>query len=457
MPETKIQLSVEEGPAVDVLVIGGGPAGIAAAIAASRNGAKTMLVEKEGYVGGNATIGLVGPFMTCFDNEGKTQIIRGIYDELVRRMESEGGAIHPSKVGAGTPYAAFIIPGHRNVTPFDPEVLKRVAEDMLLESKVELLFYTQFIDCVVENKTIAGIIAAKRQGLVRIKPKVVIDCSGEAYVSVKAGVPVTMGRKKDNATQPASLFCRVAGVDSDKVIKVVEESRDLMGKPFSGVFSWLIEEGKKNGDWHIDRDELGCYMAPNRKIWNMNTSRISHVAGNQSESLTRASIEGRKQVKEIVQFLNKYVPGFEEAYLLDTGSAVGVRESLHINGEYTLTREDLLSCKTFEDDILLCSNAIDIHGEDEGGGEYVTVDTWYGIPYRSLVPLNCDNLLVAGKTISSLSEAVAGFRVMTCCYGLGQGAGTAAAIAAKSGKKPRDIDIGELQHTLISQGVFLNK
>ncbi|MDR1058788.1 MAG: FAD-dependent oxidoreductase [Treponema sp.] len=457
MAETKIQLAVEEGPAVDVLVVGAGPAGIAAAIASARNGAKTMLIEKEGYAGGNATIGLVGPFMTSFDNEGKTQLIRGIYDELVRRMENEGGAIHPSKIGAGTPYAAFIIPGHRNVAPFDPEVLKRAAEDMLLESKVELLFYTQFIDCIVENKTITGIIAAKRQGLVRITPKIVIDCSGEGYVSVKAGVPVTMGRKKDNATQPATLFCRVAGVDSGKVTKTMEESRSLMGKPFFGAFSWLIDEGRKNGDWNIDRDELGCYMAPNGKIWNMNTSRISHVAGNRSESLTRASIEGRKQVIEIVKFLNKYVPGFEEAYLVDTGSAVGVRESLHIDGEYTLTREDLISCKTFEDDILLCSNAIDIHDEDTGGGEYVTVDTWYGIPYRTLVPRNCDNLLVAGKTISALSEAVAGFRVMPCCYGLGQGAGTAAAIAVKNRRKPRDIDTGELQKTLISQGVFLNK
>jgi hypothetical protein len=395
--------------------------------------------------------------MTCFDNEGKTQIIKGIYDELIRRMEVEGGAIHPSKIGAGTPYAAFIIPGHRNVTPFDPEVLKRAAEEMLLESKVELLFYTQFIDCIVENKTITGIVAAKRQGLVRINPKIVIDCSGEAYVSIKAGVPVTMGRKKDNATQPASLFCRVADVDSDKVIKAIEENRNLMGKPFFGAFSWLIKEGRKNGDWNIARDELGCYMAPNGKIWNMNTSRISHVIGNQSESLTKASIEGRKQVVEIVKFLNKYVPGFEKAYLVDTASALGVRESVHINGEYILTKEDLLSCKTFEDDILLASNAIDIHAEDGGGGEYATVDTWYGIPYRALVPLNCDNLLVAGKTISALSEAVAGFRVMPCCYGLGQGAGTAAAIAVKSGKKPKDINISELQHTLISQGVFLNK
>ena len=429
-----VNLPVEEGPVVDVLVVGGGPAGIAAAIASARNGAKTMLIEKEGFVGGNATLCLVGPFMTSFDNEGKTQIIRGIYDELIRRMEAEGGAIHPSKVGAGTPYASFIVPGHRNVCPFDPEVLKRVAEAMLLESKVELQLYTRFIGCVVENKTIKSVIAAKCQGLTEIKPKIVIDCSGEAYVASNAGVPVIMGRAKDNMTQPGTMFFRVSGVDSDRVCKAMEESKDLMGKPFFGAFSWLIKEGRKTGDWNIDRDELGCYMSHHGKIWNMNTSRIRKIAGNQSESLTEASVEGRKQTVEILAFLRKYVPGFENAYIVDTGSAVGVRESVHVQGEYVLSLEDIKSCRSFEDDILLCSNAIDIHADDGSGGVYLTVDTWYGIPYRTLIPRDCDNLLVAGKTISAQSEAVAAFRVMPCCYGIGQGTGTAAALAIKENK-----------------------
>jgi hypothetical protein len=457
MANKTVTLPIEEGPSVDVLVIGGGPAGIAAAIASARNGVKTMLIETEGCVGGNATLALVGPFMTSFDNEGKIQIIRGIFDELIRKMEAEGGAIHPSKIGAGTPYAAFIVPGHRNVTPFDPEVLKRVAETMLLENKVELLFYTKFIGCTVENRVIQSVIAAKQQGLVEIKPKIVIDCSGEAYVAAKAGVPLVMGREKDNRTQPASLFFRVGGVDSGRVCKAMEESGDLMGEPFFGAFSWLIKEGRKNGDWTIDRDELGCYMSPNAKIWNMNTSRIRQITGNQSESLTKASIEGRKQIVEILAFLRKYVPGFEDAYTVDSGSVVGIRESVHIRGEYTLTLEDIRTCKTFDDDILLCSNAIDIHADDGSAGEYITVDSWYGIPYRTLVPQGCDNLLVAGKTISALSEAVAAFRVMPCCYGIGQGAGTAAALAIKDNKKPRDVDIQGLQKTLVNQGVFLNK
>ena len=452
-----ISLPVEEGPSVDILVVGGGPAGIAAAIASARNGAKTMLIEKQGFVGGTATACLVGPFMTCFDNEGKTQIIKGIFDELICRMEIEGGAIHPSKIDAGTPYSSFIIPGHRNVTPFDPEVLKRVAETMLLENNVELLLYTQFISCVVENKTIKSVIAAKCQGLVEIKPKIVIDCSGEAYVASNVRVPVIMGRDKDNKTQPATLFFRVAGVDSDKVCKVMEESKELMGKPFHGTFSWLIKEGREKGEWNISRDELGCYLSPNGKTWNMNTSRILSITGNQSESLTQASIEGRKQIVDILAFVRKNVPGFENAYIIASGSALGVRETLHIQGEYTLTLDDIKSCKTFEDDILLCSNSIDIHAEDGSGGEYITVDTWYGIPYRSLLPQGCENLLVAGKTISAQSEAVAAFRVMPCCYGIGQGAGTAAALALKENKKLKELNIHNLQKKLISQGVFLNK
>ncbi|QQO11029.1 FAD-dependent oxidoreductase [Breznakiella homolactica] len=457
MGKKTITLPVAEEAAADVLVVGGGPSGIAAAIAAARNGAKTMLIEKEGYVGGMATAGLVGPFMTSYDNTGTRQVIKGIFDELVSRMEQENGAIHPSKIPAGTPYASFITKGHQNVTPFDPEVLKRVAEAMLLENGVELLLYTQFIDCTLESGAIKSVIAAKKQGLCEIFPRVVIDCSGDAFVASRSGVSVIKGREKDNAVQPATMFFRVANVDSARVSKSIEENKDLMGQPFFGAFSWLIREGKEKGDWNIDRDELGCYMAPGGKVWNMNTSRVQDVDAVNSESLTGASVEGRKQTVHILKFLKKYIPGFEEAFIVDTAPVVGVRESLHIKGEYTVTVDDLIACRSFDDDILLCSNSIDIHADDGSGGEYVTVDTWYGIPYRSLFSRSCTNLLVAGKTISATSEAAAAFRVMPPCYGIGQGAGTAAALAVSANKNPGEIDIKELQKNLINQGVFLNR
>ena len=438
--------------------MGGGPAGIAAAIASARNGTKTMLIERCGFVGGMATAALVGPFMTCYDGSGEIQIIKGIFDELVRRLEKAGGAIHPSKVGRATSHAAFIREGHMHVTPFDSEILKIVAEDMMQDSGVELLYYTQFIDCIVENNRIIEVIVAKKEGLCAIKASIVIDCSGDANVAVAAGVPTVLGREKDNKTQPATMFLQVCNVDSDSVKKHVEENKELVGKPFFGAFSWLIEEGRRTGEWDIKRGELGAYETNNKGEWKLNTTRVIGIDATKSSELTRASIEGRKQVIKVYKFLKDHVPGFENAKRMGTGSVIGVRETRHIKGKYIIEKEDVLQSRTFDDDILLCSNAIDIHSDDgSSGGEYVVVDKWYGIPYRSLVPLNCQNLLVAGRAISATSEAASAFRVMPCCCGIGQAAGTAAAIAVLNKVSPDKVNVYNLQRTLINQGVFLNK
>lgn len=441
----------------DVLVIGGGPSGIAAAISAARNGAKTLLIERCGFVGGMATAALVGPFMTCYDGKGETQIIRGIFDELVRKLEEEGGAIHPSRVGWATPHAAFIRIGHDHVTPFDSEMLKIVAEQMLLEAGVELLYYTQFIDCITRDGKIETVIAAKKEGLCAIQAKLYIDCSGDADVAEKAGVPVVKGRSKDGQMQPATMFFRVCNVDSDRVYAYVEECKDLMGIPFHGVFSWLIEEGRKSGEWTIERAEMGTYETDKKGEWKLNTTRVLHVDGTKSADLTKASIEGRLQTRQVYQFLKDHVPGFENAKMMETGSVIGIRESRHIVGKYTIQKEDVLTSRTFDDDILLCSNAIDIHDDKGAAGEYVVVDTWYGIPYRALVPEKCDNLLVGGRTISATSEAVSAFRVMPPCFGIGQAAGTAAALCVKESVAPENLPVNTLQNTLQSQGVFIGR
>ncbi len=441
----------------DVLVAGGGPAGIAAAVAAARNGAKTLLIERNGFVGGMATAALIGPFMTSYDGRGERQIIKGIFDELVRKLEAAGGAIHPSRVGWATSHAAFIRIGHDHVTPFDSEILKIVAEDMLTESGVDLLYYTQFVDCVMEGGRIKTVIAARKEGLCAIEAGVVVDCTGDADVAEKAGVPIFKGSRLNNGTQPSTMFFRVCNVDSDRVYKYVEECKDLMGKPFSGIFSWLIEEGRKTGEWDIKRDEMGTYETNHKGEWKLNTTRVTDIDGTKSSDLTHASIEGRKQVRKVFKFLREHVPGFENAKMMDTGSVIGIRESRHIIGKYVITKEDVMSSRTFDDDILLCSNAIDIHADDGSGGEYHVVDKWYGIPYRSLIPQNCDNLLVAGRSVSAESEAVAAFRVMPPCFGIGQAAGTAAAICAKGNVTPEALSVPQLQKTLISQDVFLDK
>lgn len=441
---------------IDVLVVGAGPSGFAAAIAASRNGAKTMLIEKHGCIGGMATVGLVGPFMTSFDAAGETQTIRGLFEELVTRLEERGGAIHPSKVRCGTSYCAFIIPGHDHVTPFDPEWLKLVATEMVLESGVELLLHTRCLDVIKEGDRVTGVVAANKSGLQAIKATVIVDCSGDADVAEWSGVPTVLGRQDDHGMQPATMFFRICNVDSEKVKAYVQENRHLVGRPFHGPFSWLVKEARERGEWDIPRGEINMYETPNPGEWRVNTTRILNVDGTRAQDLTRAEIEGRRQARKVFEFIRSHIPGCEQARLMDTAAVVGIRETRHIVGEYVVTKEDVLSSRVFDDSILLASNSVDIHSKDAESGEYTIINgRWYGIPYRSLVPLAVENLLVAGRPISATSEASSAFRVMPCCIGTGQAAGTAAALAVKSGVAPRHVNVSRLRDLLRAQGVYL--
>ena len=211
--------NIEKIMDVDVLVIGGGPAGFGAAVAAGRNGAKTMLVERFGMLGGMSTTGLVGPIMCSFDNDAEEQLSKGVFDELCLRAEAKGGAIHPSKVAPFTPYTSYYRRGHNNVTPFLSHVWARVMDEMATEAGVELLFYTQFVDCIMDGSRIDTVILVNKSGMIGVRPKICIDCSGDADVAVKAGVETWYGDKENNhAAQPTSLFFEVDKIDRDAYI-----------------------------------------------------------------------------------------------------------------------------------------------------------------------------------------------------------------------------------------------
>jgi flavin-dependent dehydrogenase len=197
------------GEPVDVLVVGGGPAGIAAALAAARGGARTLLIERFGYLGGNLTAGLVGPCMTSFSLDGSEQLIRGVFDELVRRLVALGQARHPSEIPAGSAYCGFIEYGHDKVTPFEPEAVKLVAEQMCAEAGVELLLHTFVADVRTEGDAVTGVVCASKSGL-RLQPAtVVVDCSADGDVAAAAGAKAEVGRESDGLTQPMTLFFRI--------------------------------------------------------------------------------------------------------------------------------------------------------------------------------------------------------------------------------------------------------
>lgn len=434
----------------DVLVVGGGPAGIAAAVAAARAGVHTTLVEANGFLGGMATAGLVGPFMTSYSPDGKDQVIKGVFEELVRRMEAKGGAIHPEKVRAGQSYSSYISRGHDHVGPFDSECLKITAEEMCLEAGVDLVYHAFMVDVIRgSHGQIEGCIFASKSGLIAITCKVAIDCTGDADLANLAGAETKVGRDSDSLTQPATLFFRVRNIDK----AAIEEYRRNNPEADSKQFSTLIERARENGDFPIQREKLGIYESLNGE-WRVNTTRMTGVDATNVLDLTRAEIEGRRQVQIVLNFMKKYVPGFANVELVDTAPQIGIRESRRIVGEYVLTADDLIDSRIFDDAIAMGGFAIDIHQPDGKSGVFTLMKSGkaYSIPYRSLIPKGVPNVLVAGRCISATHEALGSVRVMPPCFATGQAAGVAAALSVLDSVNIREVNVANLRSSLKQQG-----
>ena len=451
---------IREGLQADVIVVGAGPAGMCAAIAAAREGVSVILVEQGGFCGGMATRGLVGPFMTCYDSNGENMIIKGLFEEIVNRMAEKGAAIHPSQVHAGTAFTSWIIVGHEHVTPFEPEGLKLVMDEMLTEAGVKILYHTDFLRPILDDQTITGVLVSSKRGLEVLKGKVVIDCTGDGDVAARCNVPFEYGNEECKLVQPATMFFQISNVDSEAVEADIQANINNFYRN-DGVnyrsLHWRVSEARANGDWDLKRVSIGLFRMPKPDEWCINTSRIMGVNSTDNESLTDAEIEGRRQADTILKFFRKYVPGCQDARLKATASYIGIRESRHIQGDYRLTGEDLIRAKVPQDSILLAANSVDVHGRfGPTSNEYVPIQgDYYGVPYRSLLPKGVEQLLIAGRCVSADSTAAGAIRVMPPCMGMGQAAGTAAALAVKEGCNARQVNVAQLQAVLKENHVYL--
>jgi len=443
----------------DVLVIGGGPAGIGAAVAAARSGAKTMLVERYGFVGGNLTIAMVNPMFTFHDVNGR-QVIRGVAGEVVDRLV---------ELTASPGHVTDLTFDNASMTPFDPEGMKLILLDMLEEAGVELLLHSAFSDVLEENGKIATVLVESKSGRQAICPKYVIDCSADADVIARAGAPFVKGRESDGAMQPVTLFYRIGGIDIPGLKTWMKANRHLLkdlptdeeidaqsALAFLGMKE-VIKEAMEKGEYPRDAaPRILMYELPREGQFAVNCTRLQGIDGTDVRDLTRAEVETRRQAWEVAEFLKKRVGGFEHSYVLDTGVQVGVRETRHIVGDYTMTEEDVLNSRAFEDGIACGTFAIDIHppeGEQQvftGSGKAV-----YEIPYRSLLPQGLDNVWAAGRCISATHHAFGSVRVMATAMGIGQGAGTAAALAVATGATSRQVDVKQVRETLLAQGQYL--
>lgn len=447
-PAREIQVRKE----VDVLVVGGGPSGITAALAAVEDGLRVLLVESRSFLGGNMTIGL--PILGFLGQKGN-QIIKGIPQKFIDRLKA---------VDASSEHRPC--PLHMSLTLVEPEAVKTVALEMLLEAGVEVMFYTFCSEVIMEGDELKGIIMESKAGREAILAKTIIDCTGDADVAFRSGVPCEYGNETGGVQPPTLMFC-LGGVDTEKLrLSIAEEPRtyltDFIPAEYFGQNNQFIVVGLRS---LIQKAaEEGLHLPVERtiiitglrkgEVW-INMTRINGVNGTDPESLTFGETEGRKQIHDIQKYLIEYVPGFENAYFLKTAPFVGIRETRRINGHYTMTQEDILSCRHFEDAIAVASYPLDIHHPQGGGCTLVWCGDCYDIPFRSLIPQNVKNLIVAGRSISATHEAMSAIRVMAPCMAMGEAAGRAAKIAVREGIPVSEIDVKKLQNELFEKGAYL--
>ena len=446
-PQREIPVRAE----VDVLVVGGGPAGIMAARAAAGKGLRVMLIESRGYLGGNLTIGL--PILGYLGRKGN-QIIKGLPQLFIDRLRARGaaGEHRPCKL-------------HVSLTIIDPEEAKTVALEMLQEVGVEVLLYVFCADVVKNGDAVEGVVIESKAGREAILAKTVIDCTGDGDVACRAGVECRKGDADGGMQPPTLMFC-MKGVDVQKLRDALVSQPDVFDMDTMPAEQFrtgkFITVGLRN---QIRKAEEAGYKIPvartilitgikDDEIW-VNMSRVSGVDSTRPESYTYGEIEGRKQIYEIARYLREFVPGFADARIEKVAPFMGIRESRVIVGRYVLTAEDIIACRRFGDAIAVAGYPVDIHHAKGGDCTMHFCDDSYDIPYRCLLPERVAGLLVAGRCSSMNHEAMASTRVMSTCMALGEAAGRAARLALKAGGQPADLDVEALRAELRATGAYL--
>ena len=436
-PAREIELTAE----TEILIIGGGPAGIAAATAAARCGARVMLLEKYGFLGGMGTAAMVTNFcgLHASINGSVQQIVRGVADDILERLDNLDGLREPHPVrakGGGHDVAA---------QAYDTSAYKMATDDLLLSAGVDIRFHTFAVDVLMDGAQIDAVLIETKSGRKAIKAEVFIDCSGDGDLAYWSGAECVKGDDNGFMAYPTTMF-RVANVDDDKVHNE--------GKP---NLSALIEAAAK--DYNLPRKTGVLGSQPHAGEWRVNLTQISRdgapIDGSDWNDLGFAETEGRRQSQEYFRFLKDCVPGFENSYLLETAPQVGIRETRRIIGEHVLSEDDILSCRDFEDSIGCNGWPLEQHLQGSAKWTFLGGRGYHQIPFGTTLPKGVDNLLVAGRCASTTPEGQASLRVSGPCFAMGQAVGTAAELARRSGVTPKEIDIKALQHRLVSDGAFI--
>ena len=451
----------------DVIVVGGGPAGIMSAMASGKLGASTLLVEKNGFLGGAATAAVLGPISPFHYKD--EQVIDGLPQDFMDRIvRAKGSTGHMKTID---PYGSGDSLGF-----YDREKYKYVAAEMLVEFGVDILYHATLSSVQMESSRVTGItVAAKSGDLLPLHAHVVVDATGDGDVAVMAGENYVLGDAVNHKMSPSSSMFEMANVDTGRVYQYILDHPDdfefksdivpmrefderLRQKYFVGQgFKQLVRQAVEKGELSFGRDSVIVLNGIHPNTMHFNATRICGKNATDVVERSESELDGRRQIESVSEFMIQYVPGFEHAFVSVTGSEVGVRETRHIEGLYTLTGQDAYEGRKFEDSVSRGYFPIDLHNPDGAtgygnGGVWMVLKDTFDIPYRSLVPKHIDGLLLSGRCISGTSEAHGSYRTQGGIMGIGQAAGAAAAVCVRNQAQPRQQDVKEIQAALDQLG-----
>jgi len=421
----------------DVAVAGGGPGGLGAVIAAAKNGKKAIIVEKYGFLGGMCSYGAGMPLGGAYP---AYRTIGGISEDFLHTIANSG--LDSADIRDKTYFGYWYF--------HDSEFFRHVAFEKVQNAGADFLMHTMVVDVIMEDRKIIGLIVECKTGRRAILAKMIVDATGDGDVSAWSGADFVVGRDNDNAVMAVTIPYIVANVDIDKLTAYYKTDPH---------FAKAKQKAQEAGIEISDEDALRSWhkgMRPNTLFSNM--IRVREVNATDVIALSKAEAEARKRMVKHMEMFRRFVPGFEFAYITQSGEQIGIRDSRRIIGESTLTTRQCLEMRKTDDVILRCGGPIDDASRGKGESSQVTpvpTNDWYDVPYGVIVVKNVDNLFVSGRCFSSEYKAHAGTRGMALLLGMGEAAGTAAAIAIDSNVMPKNVDIKKLQDILTKQGVDL--
>ncbi len=429
---------------IDVLVAGGGPAGVAAAETAAASGKSTYLIEKYGFCGGAAVAGLSGTicgmYMASDDADAQPeQVVFGFTERFRQALAERNGVTEPQRYGK------------TYTVTHDPLVWREVADDMLTAVGVNILYHTAVSGVIMDGNTFKGVVIESNAGQSVILAKIIIDASGDAAVIARAGLDTYFG--DEGRIQNPTMFFRMAGVDMDKYLDYFGTDTICPPKVTEDILK-CNQEG-----WDLPRHKIWIFPTTRPNELMVNATRLAGQDGRMLNVIdpvdfTEAEVFGRRQVRAYTKFLNEFVPGCEDGYVVDTGVEVGIRQTRSIVGVETLTNDDVVSCRKREDGICRTPWPIELHNGNKPKLHWLLND-FYDIPFGTLVPAVGENILVAGRCLSAEHEALASARVTAQCFELGHAAGVAAVKAIETNTAIRNLNVADIRETMIANGSAL--